>query len=211
MTIICCGHAEKRVQFHFMAVANFCYIRSEFHICSKSFQNAPECLKCVMIGLSCKWSLTFHYMSCLSSLKATALRSYYISDIYSCLIWLAHSGTCLEGEVKVCGKGLRVLRITTHLLISSQQPLWHLSEGKRALISLQPYAAWIYFLLRQMAAILSPSRRVYGWLKSKDALLRPSASLSCHSLSQLLAEELRQSTGLLTGETTLRGSMLHDA
>lgn len=51
---------------------------------------SKECLKCVMIGLSCKWSLTFHYTSCLSSLMATALQSYYIRAIYSCLIWLEH-------------------------------------------------------------------------------------------------------------------------
>lgn len=98
-----------------MAVADFYYIRSEFRICCKSLQNAPECLKCVMIGLSCKWSLTFHYMSCLSSLMATAPWSYYIRAIYSCLIWLAHSGNMRE---KFGAKGLRVMRITPYLLIS---------------------------------------------------------------------------------------------
>lgn len=103
MTMIYCAHAEKSVQCHFMA--NFCYIRSELRICCKSFQNGPECLKCLMIGLSCKWSLTFHYMSCLSSLMATAPPSYYIRAIYSCLIWSTHSGTC---QVKVWGKGLQV-------------------------------------------------------------------------------------------------------
>lgn len=99
--IICCDHAEKRGTFSLY----FCCVRSEFRICCKSVQNAPECFKCVMIGLSCKWSLTFHYMSCLSSLMATAPRSCYIRAIYSCLTWLAHSGTRLEGKVKVRGKG----------------------------------------------------------------------------------------------------------
>lgn len=68
-----------------MAVADLCYIRFEFGISCKSFQ-IPQSLKCVMIGLSCKWSLTFHYVSCLSFLMATALWGHYIRDIYSRLI-----------------------------------------------------------------------------------------------------------------------------
>lgn len=59
------------------------------HHC-KSFQNAPEGLKCVMIGLSCKWSLTFHSMSRLSSLMATAPQRCYVRDIHPGVAWLAH-------------------------------------------------------------------------------------------------------------------------
>lgn len=59
------------------------------HHC-KSFQNAPEGLKYVMIGLGCKWSLTFHSMSRLSSLMATAPQSCYIRDIHPGVAWLAH-------------------------------------------------------------------------------------------------------------------------
>lgn len=105
-TIICRGHAEKSVHFHFMAVANLSYVTSDFWICRKNpSKNAPECLKCVMIGLSCKWSLTFHRTSCLSSLMATAPWNCYIRDIYACPVWLTRPGTCLEGEVKVWGRG----------------------------------------------------------------------------------------------------------
>ncbi len=128
-------HAEKQVQFHFMAAAKkFCNTRFEFFFGWKCFQ-MPQSLKCVMIGLSCKRSLTFHYVSCLSSLMATALRSDYIRDIYSRLAWLAHTGTCLKAKVKVCGWGPTMQRITARLLISSRQPFRHLSEVKRPFIS----------------------------------------------------------------------------
>ena len=119
VAIICCGHAEKSVHFHFVGSGKFVLHNIWLlNLPQKSFQNAPECLKWVMIGLSCKWSLTFHRTSCLSSLMATAPWNCYVRDIYACPVWLTRPGTCLEGEVKVWGRGpagaaesLRNLRI----------------------------------------------------------------------------------------------------
>lgn len=71
----------------------------------------------------------------------------------------------------------------TRLLISTVQ---HLSEVKWPVMSAHP----MYFLLRQMAAIVCPiGAGCMGGLKSKDALLRPSTSPGCHSVPRLWAEE----------------------
>lgn len=138
------------------------------HRC-KSFQNAPECPKCVMIVLSCKWSLTFHSMSCLLSLRVTVLWHYYVRDstLESCdrhaqghVLWVEFKFGAADG---------------------------HYASHHRQ--SVRPRAAVLHVPLRHPAAILSPRVRVFRGFKRKDALLRPSIFLCCHSLPQLRAEE----------------------
>lgn len=51
----------------------------------KSFRNASEQLKCGTITVSLKWSLTFHSVSCLSLLMASASWSRYVRDSSSVL------------------------------------------------------------------------------------------------------------------------------
>lgn len=98
MTIICFLFMQKKVSLS---------VKFPLHKIWVSAAEMLRCLNCVMIGLSCKWSLTFHYTSRLSSLMATAPPpppSCYIRAVYSGLVWLAHSETRLEGEVKVWGR-----------------------------------------------------------------------------------------------------------
>lgn len=106
-----------------------------------------------------KWSLTFHSMSCLLLLVASASQSRYVRHSFSLL--RAHLGA----EFRVCGRKPHVMGITTDLISSRRWPLWHASEGRRLIVPALPLAVWQHRPFRQMADRMSlqDSERMSSW------------------------------------------------
>lgn len=144
-------------------------------------QNGPQCFKCIMTGVSWKWLLTFHSMTSLSYLMVTSAAAMLHKNYYI-LIWLEQSEVCLQGGVKVRGKGQRGRGSVPSVRINHQDCLWRLSEGKKPLT----IGSWNLFLASSSDCILGFQQTcLQRNFSQRNALLRPLTSLSCHSSSAL--------------------------